>query len=383
MTAYYNEFDPFAADWLENLIYVGAIAPGFVDRRSIEDVTPGDLAGFTQCHFFAGIGVWSHALRAAGWSDDRPVWTGSCPCQPFSAAGKGNGFDDPRHLWPAFHWLIASCRPDAVFGEQVSSKDGLAWLDTVSADLENSDYAFGALDICAAGVGAPHIRQRSYWVGIKGLDDTASARHDGSFGGPEGNPRDETRLRVPSARSGVCGLADAHDYGFQRGLRGRPGTERQDFDGPAGRGGPINGLAHALPTGRAERRTLARDGQATGLCASSWVADSGSQGRRENTGSPLSDENAHGRTGRHGGKPNGDNELGGHGKNDWPRPYNVEWANSDWLFCRDGKWRPVEPRTFPLANGASNRVGALRGYGNALVAPVAQTFVESVMEIID
>ncbi len=73
--AYYNEIDPFAAQWLRNLIAAGHIAPGEVDERSIEDVTPDDLRGFTQCHFFSGIGVWSHSLRLAGWPDDRPVWT--------------------------------------------------------------------------------------------------------------------------------------------------------------------------------------------------------------------------------------------------------------------------------------------------------------------
>ena len=99
--AYYNEFNPYAAQWLRNLIDAGLIAPGDVDNRSIEDVTPADLLGYTQCHFFAGIGVWSAALRGAGWADDRPVWTGSCPCQPFSSAGKGAGFADERHLWPA------------------------------------------------------------------------------------------------------------------------------------------------------------------------------------------------------------------------------------------------------------------------------------------
>jgi len=89
LTAYYNEIDPFAAEWLRQLIKDGLIADGEVDERSIEDVTPNELAGFTQCHFFAGIGGWSYALRLAGWPDDQPVWTGSCPCQPFSTAGKG------------------------------------------------------------------------------------------------------------------------------------------------------------------------------------------------------------------------------------------------------------------------------------------------------
>jgi DNA (cytosine-5)-methyltransferase 1 len=164
MTAYYNEHDAYAAQWLRNLIQAGHIAPGIVDERSIEDVYPSDLRGFTQCHFFAGIGVWSHALRLAGWGDDRPVWTGSCPCQPFSAAGDGVGFDDERHLWPAWHHLIKECAPVVVFGEQVASPDGLGWLDLVQADLEAANYACGAVDLCAAGVGAPHIRQRLWFV---------------------------------------------------------------------------------------------------------------------------------------------------------------------------------------------------------------------------
>ena len=140
MTAYYNEFDPKAAAWLRELIKAGHIADGVVDTRSIEDVTPGDINGFTQRHFFAGIGGWSLAMRMAGWPDTRPVWTGSCPCQPFSAAGKGAGFADERHLWPAFFHRIEQHRPSAVFGEQVASPDGLAWLDLVHADLEAARY---------------------------------------------------------------------------------------------------------------------------------------------------------------------------------------------------------------------------------------------------
>ncbi|CNF54530.1 C-5 cytosine-specific DNA methylase [Yersinia bercovieri] len=164
MTAYYNEIDPYAAQWLRNLIKAGHIAPGYVDERSIEDVKPDDLREFTQCHFFAGVGVWSYALRQAGWPDDKPIWTGSCPCQPFSTAGKGDGFDDKRHLWPHFHYLIEQLRPPVAFGEQVASKDGLAWFDLVQADLEGAGYAATAVDICSAGVGAPHVRQRLYWV---------------------------------------------------------------------------------------------------------------------------------------------------------------------------------------------------------------------------
>lgn len=164
MTAYYNENDPKAAAWLRQLIDNGLIAPGFVDERSIEDVLPDELVGYTQCHFFAGIGGWSYALRLAGWPDEKPVWTASCPCQPFSQAGQGKGAADERHLWPATKWLINQLRPPKIFGEQVASKDGREWFSGVRIDLESMGYVSGAADLCAASVGAPHIRQRLYWV---------------------------------------------------------------------------------------------------------------------------------------------------------------------------------------------------------------------------
>lgn len=162
--AYYNEIDPYAAQWLRNLIDAGHIAFGDVDTRSIVDVKASDLTGYTQCHFFAGIGVWSHALRQSGWSDSRSVWTGSCPCQPFSVAGNGEGTNDERHLWPVWFELIKQCRPDVVFGEQVESAIKYGWLDLVQSDVEREDYILGVAGIPAAGVGAPHIRHRLYFV---------------------------------------------------------------------------------------------------------------------------------------------------------------------------------------------------------------------------
>lgn len=163
MAAYYNEFDPYAAQWIRNLIDAGQIAPGIVDERSIEDVAPSDLKEFTQCHFFAGVGVWSLALRRAGWPDDRPVWTGSCPCQPFSSAGARAGFEDARHLWPTFAWIIKQLKPAIVFGEQVASKAIGSWLDLVQSDVEALGYAFGAIAFPASSIGAPHIRDGTYW----------------------------------------------------------------------------------------------------------------------------------------------------------------------------------------------------------------------------
>lgn len=161
MSAYYNEIDPMAAAWLRNLISAGHIAPGDVDERSIEDVQPDDVRGYTQCHFFGGIGGWSLALRLAGWPDTRECWTGSCPCQPFSSATRGRATAADR--WPAFSRLVAGCRPRVIFGEQVASAG--AWFDGVCDDLEALDYAIGAAVLPAVAVGADHARFRLYFTG--------------------------------------------------------------------------------------------------------------------------------------------------------------------------------------------------------------------------
>jgi DNA (cytosine-5)-methyltransferase 1 len=203
MSVYYNENDPRAAQWLRELIKAGEIPEGVVDERSISEVRPSDLAGYTQCHFFAGIGGWAEALRIAGWGK-RPVWTGSCPCQPFSAAGKGLGQDDPRHLWPVWFELIRQCRPLVIFGEQVASRAALSWLDTVQDDLESEIYSLGAVDLCAAGVGAPHIRQRLYWVAYSERDSGGSWRLAGESAEGIGAPKSGSSIE--SGRCGVFGL---------------------------------------------------------------------------------------------------------------------------------------------------------------------------------
>lgn len=170
---YYNEFDPNAAAWLKQLIQLNLIPQGDVDTRSITEVKPHELTGYTQCHFFAGIGGWSYALQLAGWPTDRPVWSMSCPCQPFSSAGKGLGAADERHLWPVAFNLIKECRPQYVFGEQVASAIGHGWLDGVSSDLGEEGYACGSAVLGAHSVGSPHIRQRLYWMGYSNGE-----RHD-------------------------------------------------------------------------------------------------------------------------------------------------------------------------------------------------------------
>ena len=163
MKAFYNEIDAYCCDWLSNLMDAGHITPGVICDKSIEDLLPDDLRGFDRVHMFAGLGGWDYALNLAGWTD-REVWTGSCPCQPFSSAGKGNGFADQRHLWPAWFHLIREREPAVIFGEQVEGPAARIWLDLVQADMESIDYAFGGGVLPAASVGAPQLRHRTWFV---------------------------------------------------------------------------------------------------------------------------------------------------------------------------------------------------------------------------
>jgi DNA (cytosine-5)-methyltransferase 1 len=317
---YYNEYDPKAAAWLRALIAEGIIPAGEVDTRSINDITAHELTPYAQCHFFAGIGGWSHALALAGWPSDRPVWTGSCPCQPFSAAGRGLGEADERHLWPVFRNLIGQCRPPVVFGEQVASKAGLQWLGGVCADMEAAGYTIGAADLCAASVGAPHIRQRLFWV------------------------------------------ANANEPGLQGGARSSSsGEERKPCGYAAERSGIASRLANADDLRRNEQR------RTTGPSIQGERAERAEEHLRPETDGQLSR------------RPEGlGASTGGLLQREGSNPH--FWSDFDALPCRDGKARRIESGTFPLAHGIPGRVGLLRGYGNAIVPQVAAQFIQAYCE---
>ena len=139
-TAWYSEFDPHAAAWLRELVSRGLVPDGAVDDRDMKQVSPSELESVVQAHWFAGIGGWPRALRLAGWPDDRPIWSASLPCQPFSVAGLKQAKEDERHLWPAFRRLVARCLPTTLIGEQVSAREGREWLADVRFDLEHIVY---------------------------------------------------------------------------------------------------------------------------------------------------------------------------------------------------------------------------------------------------
>ena len=328
MTAYYNEIDPDAVLILRALIEDGVIAPGEIDSRSISEVQPDDLEGFTQCHFFAGGGLWSVAARLAGWADDRPLWTASCPCQPFSVAGKGAGADDARHLWPDVLRLARAKRPAVLVGEQVAGKAGYGWFDGVCADLAGEGYASRAVDIPACAVDAPHIRSRQYWVALA----------DANSGGRAG--------RTEDAQRGAIGGSVA--------------------EWP-------NDLEHAESERRGQgwAKPELRGGWAT---ASSADVSGGSMGDAERArleGQRGYGDDAPGRavTDRPATAPNGRNGS--------------FWSDHEWLACHDGKARRTQPGIPLLVDGLPGRVGLWRVAGNAISPVLAAEVIGALMDELD
>lgn len=344
---YYNEYDAFAAAWLRNLMQAGLIPEGDVDERSILDVRADDLRAYRQCHFFAGIGGWSHALRLAGWADDREIWTGSCPCQPFSVAGKGKGKSDERHLWPVFFELIRNVRPSVVMGEQVAGAAGYDWFDGVATDLEGENYSARAADIPACSVGAPHIRQRLYWVAANMADANSQSIRGRLSAEAAGAPRDhegeaQQRQRIwadaGASRSGDD-VADTYAHRRDESLQ-------------------------SLPGGQAE--------WSRGACVGSSMGDTNLPRPQEHRGF----DELHQRTGWQGTPGSTFNADMGDRK-----PNGSFWEGTEWIAGPDGKSRRVEPSIPLLANGVPNRVGRLRGYGNAIVPPLAAEVIKAFMEV--
>jgi len=328
----YNDNDPKVCAWASELVKAGHVAPGTVLCKSIKEVQADELRQANQVHLFAGILGWPLALRLAGWPDDRPVWTGSCPCQPFSAAGKRKGTADERHLWPDMLRLIAECKPATVFGEQVASRDGREWLAGVRADMEALGYAFGAADLCAASVGAPHIRQRLFWVAD--ASNVAAQR------------RSIARIQPVASRQ------VASD------------TREREWSGvDAASGSPVGGVGIAA-SDRPQRQQQAW--AASRAVERTCVA--GGMGNAESVGCE---------------RPSHTEEHGS---------VEIKWAHADpvaragpWsdyrlVYCIDEKTRRIEPSISPLVDGIPARVVRLRGYGNAIVPALAAAFVRAFME---
>ena len=375
--AYYNDADPFCCEWLQRLMDAGEITPGTIDNRSITDVKPDDLAGYERVHFFAGIGGWELAMRLAGWSG--PVWTGSCPCQPYSAAGKRQGDADPRNLWPAFFRLIRECRPPVVFGEQVSSAIRHGWLDGVCGDLEAESYAVGAAVLGAHSVGAPHIRQRLYWCAR--LEYTADARRS-----EEGQSEQSSgRGRLSGVGCGVDGLGHAESDHEQRlSVAAMHGQGES-----AGGSGGVGGLAHPRVAHAyvCTEELCPRDGAAGKPSEVDRLGDTTALRRPWGNGTGEQKQGAWSRCAIVRCRDNKARRVPSLESGIFPLAYGIprslrplqSWLASLGYSTAEARRMLRQPRSI-LATAARNRVGRLKAYGNAIVPPVAAEFLRAYME---
>ncbi len=325
---YYNEFNPESAAMIRQFMTDGLIPNGIVDERSITEIDPDELKRYTQCHFFAGIAGWTFALQIAGWPTDRPVWTGSCPCQPFSTAGKQKGKADERHLWPVWFRLIRECRPASVYGEQVAAAVTHEWLDEVATDLESEDYAFGSAIIPACGVGAPHKRDRLWFVADSRSERIYNKR-------PPEDTRPKSALQNHTREQWV--RTNAREY------------DECIFD--------VGDTQHTRPHGE-----QVAGSDTTAICDNTQRQDSTSEFK--GASEPCNVANTEGIL------------LQGCQNRPWQ---GEPWGNSAWIQCPDGKQRLVEPSIRLLVDGFQHRKPILHALGNAIVPQVAAKFIEATM----
>ncbi len=144
-------------------------------------------------------------------------------------------------------------------------------------------------------------------------------------------------------RCQIGSMADTDGNGREGRLSGRTDAEREAIDGQAGCGRAACGLADA----NHEQRPFTMPAGSYADVSRQWNKDS--------------------------------EETSGCSGVMRPGPVNAFWRDADWLHCRDGKWRPVRPGSFPLADGVPARVGRLRAYGNAINIEAAAAFIKSYM----
>jgi DNA (cytosine-5)-methyltransferase 1 len=217
-----------------------------------------------------------------------------------------------------------------VFGEQVASGAAKDWLDLVSTDLEGLGYAFGAAAVPGCSVGSPDIRQRAWFVADSDVQRRQRKRLHVCA-------RQSQQDMFEAARGSQVGqLADADGWDACTERKQRGGEYRLQQKG-------CRAVRSQCERSRANHLGDLADTSGNGL--EGWER--------------VSERSAE--------VAIGEGVLAGY------------WADSDWIYCRDEKWRPIKPGTFPLATRVPGGVERLRAYGNAIKPQVGEEVIKAFM----
>ncbi len=333
------------------------------------------------------------SMSALSSTSHPAIWmaTPNATSSPGSAAGRSlSGSPDGPTIGPSGPAPVRASLSARQAKEQglLTSGPATQWLDLVSSDLEALGYAFGAAALPACSVGAPHIRQRTWFV--------ADAEQRGCQGR---DVRSRTSQATIAAAHRVEAVRLADDIGA--GLEGRDARPLGRERPPAERGGEAGAVVNPESEQMGLSRRARQPGSTAGGLGNTRRAGTGRDGG--SAPSPKAQGRGGGISDGHGGcdgavapsaairladanqpvpgeeREQRGGQFGGAGEDQGTGP----WSDLEWLPCRDGKARPTQPGLLPLAHGVSGRVGKLRAYGNAIVPQVGAAFIRACLSAAD
>jgi DNA (cytosine-5)-methyltransferase 1 len=272
---------------------------------------------------FPNIPIEEDIKNVKGKEGEADVICGGFPCQPFSVAGKQKGTSDDRHLWPEMFRLIREIKPKFVIGENVKNiiniQDGVVF-ETVCTDLESEGYEVQSFNIPAAGVGAPHRRER-VWI-------VAYAERNGQLASKE--------------REGIKETISKKQKGSN----------------------------HSFDTERASYISTTKTNVANTKSIESYVGEHGKHQEERSGQGEIRGENSH--------------DANTYSKRLERFRTEHELRNSEKEKQTSGNsWWSVEPNVGRVANGVPGRVHRLKGLGNAIVPQIAKEIGLAIKKVVN
>ncbi len=299
------------------------------------------------------------------------IITGGFPCQPFSVAGKQAGTDDDRHLWPVMFRIIQELTPRWVIGENVKGltniQDGVVF-ETVCSDLEGAGYEVRAFNIPAAGVGAPHRRERIWIVAhAKRFNESKpiGRSDETSRGIQEEHRQNDGSARLTSRTSSIRQSNNGHEdmEDSRRTLQSR--TELRETNEDEVREGYANQHQRSgSPSESNVADTYARlsNGTYEEVQSRGQTFNTSSEGSTDVANTKSSNRHDNEAVTRDGGSPT--QEVFGDGGS----------------VPGESTWWHTEPDVGRVAHGVPGRVYRLKGLGNSIVPKIAEEIGRAIIE---